>query len=119
MQIHGFFFYKNKLVYKNEAQIWPKIKNKLSQEHSRLGFRRKCNCRFLLKNTLNTMLQTSHENFLRKTVFQYTGRRLNPIWITNMFTGPAELLWKWWGWLATQSRGAENTFSPPPCFFLG
>ena len=64
------------------------------------------------------MLQTSHENFLRKTVFQYTGRRLNPISITNMFTGPAELLWKWWGWLVTQSRGAENTFSPPPLVFF-
>ena len=25
-------------------------------------------------------------------------------------TGPAELLWKWGGWLVTQSGGAENTF---------
>ena len=24
--------------------------------------------------------------------------------------GPTELLWKWGGWMVTQSGGAENTF---------
>ena len=47
------FFYKN-----NEAQIYPKIKNKL-RTIMRLGFRCKCNYKLLLKNTTHHVITCS------------------------------------------------------------
>ena len=75
--LHALFLYEQ--FYKNEAPIYPKIKNKLRTIETRLQMQMQLQV-FIEKH--NTMLQGNHENFLRKTV---AGRRQNPIWITNMF----------------------------------
>ena len=48
-------FLKEQFCMNNEAQIYPKIKNKL-RTITRLGFRRTCNCKFLLKNTTHHVI---------------------------------------------------------------